>query len=208
MEKETTKEDIKEITNWLHSLFVIKRKDEYKKEWENYKKIPSYTLYRLYINDFDNYDKENPNKINSIFNELEESKENDNLSIRISSNGWAVYELMRFKNIIESKFKGHTVTILNNHWYSCGALLFLLGDERIISEDSILMFHYYSWHIWGKWWEIKTQSEFQDKYYKKFFSKMMNPYFTKEEIEEMIIGKDFWLDADDMVKRGIATLIK
>lgn len=34
---------------------------------------------------------------------------------------------------------------------------------------------------------------------------IIKPYFTKQEIEELLLGKEFWLDATEICQRGICT---
>jgi ATP-dependent protease ClpP protease subunit len=206
---------MEEITNWLHSLFVIKKEEKYKKNnlketvWL-FEKIPAHNLYRLYIQEFlywwSKNEEESKNKINNIFNELQESDNKLNeLEIRISSRWWYLDELTRFENIIDKKFNWKTTTILDNHWFSCWAMLFLKWDKRLIHENSHIMFHYYSGWIYWKGWEVNDQADCNKVFYEKYFTKILKPYFTNKEIKELLIWKDYWIEADEMIKRWIAT---
>lgn len=204
-------EQLKEFTNWIHSLFILDRLEKYSQTWENsFERMnTAHKVYRLYIQAFWNEKlKDNERfKINSIFNQLQESNWNDELEVRISSYWWFVDELSRFQNIIKTKFKWRTTTILDNSWLSCWALIFLMWDNRIVHKDSYIMFHYFSWWIYWKGWEIKDRADFTQKYYEKYFREALKEYFTKKEIDELIIWKDYWLTSEEMLERWIATKI-
>jgi len=201
----------REVTNWLHSLFIIPKKEEYVKDkhWL-FEKKEAQTFYRLYIQSFWNHslEKKDHFKINNLFNELEEANEDkSSLELRISSYWGYVDELSRFENIIKTKFKWKATTILDNNWLSCWAMIFLMWDERLVHKNSYIMFHYYSSWLGWKGWEIKDQAKFQEKYYESYFKEAMKPYFSNKEIEELLIWKDYWLDSKQMLKRWIATKI-
>ncbi len=190
------------IGNSRHSLY--KEKVEQQVEVEVITVIPEHTKYTVYIGDFD----EDAKGLHQLYRELREADEDDTLDLRISSNGGYVTEGAQFFNIIREKFYGNVTTYLDSHAYSMGALLFCIGDdERIIYENSELMFHDYSSAHIGKGGELIASMEFNSKHIRKFFRQiiMSGKFLTAAEFEMMINGKDFWFDAEDMCKRGIAT---
>lgn len=140
-------------------------------------------------------------ELNDLIYILESAEPSSELEIHINSPGGYVDELVRFKVIIQTVFRGRTRTVLKNYGASCGALLFCLGDERIITEDSYLMFHNYSNGAWGKGNEIVSSVNFDEKRIDKLFKQIMvNPgYFSEEDYTEMKKGVDYWIDADDMI---------
>ena len=74
-------------------------------------------------------------------------------------------------------------------------------------EQADLMFHDYSGAAWGKGQEIESQVEHTKKHIRKFFKEVIieNNFLTQKEFEDMLIGKDFWMDVPEMCHRGIAT---
>jgi len=168
-----------------------------------YKKKPAHTQYRFFVNDFMEWEK----GLHEIYNELWDASEDDKLELRINSNGGMVNEGAQFYSIIKNKFNGRCTTILDNKGYSMGALIFSLGDERIISEYSDMMYHTYSGGVFGKSGEIESRNNHTQKHLKQFFKDIIvgNRFLSKKEFEEMLIGKDFWFGPEEMCKRGIAT---
>lgn len=168
-----------------------------------YKKSFNYTNYTLNINSFDHEEGE----LENIFADLNGANEGDSIQIFIASMGGFVDELNRFTNIIRTKFYGNVTTVLNPFGYSCGAMLFLIGNSRVIYENSSIMFHSVSFGVSGKHSDVKTQFDFSNKYWNEYMKSLLNPYLTKKEIELLIDGVEFWFDAYEMCKRGIATHI-
>ena len=90
-----------------------------------------------------------------------------------------------------------------------GALTFCMGDKRVVTLRSDLMFHDYSGGVGGKGGEIETRIKHSSKHLRKFFKDVIlkGDFLTKKEFSQMLIGKDFWFNHKEMLKRGIATHI-
>lgn len=161
------------------------------------------TKYRLFISEFNSVQHE----LDNIYNDLLDADDGDTLEIYISSPGGYTWDLMKVENIIREKFYGRAKTILNSYGYSCGALLFLCGDERVIYENSELMFHNISTFMGGKLSDIETEFKHTRKHYEAYQKRALSPYFTKTEISDLLEGKEFWLDALEICERKICTSI-
>jgi ATP-dependent protease ClpP protease subunit len=168
-----------------------------------FKKIPAHTNYRIFIDRFF----EQERGLHEIFNELLDSNQHDKLELRINSGGGLVNEGMQFYTIIKNKFYKRTTTVLDASGYSMGALLFCMGDKRVITPTSDLMFHDYSGGMWGKGGELKSRMKHKDSHIRGFFKQIIykQNFLTQEEYKNMLMGKDFWFDAKALCKRGIAT---
>ena len=165
--------------------------------------VPPYKSYRVFISAFS----ENKKGLHAIFNELRKADSYDRLELRINSDGGLVAEGQQFFNIILEKFDETTTTFLDNHGYSMGALLFCMGQRRVIYPYSELMFHNYSHGAWGKGENVKSHVKHTARSLTSFFKgvTVSQGFLTKKEFKEMLLGKDFWMDSKEMCKRGIAT---
>ena len=163
----------------------------------------SYKRYRLYIGNFDSDKKD----LHSLFYQLREASSKDTLELIISSNGGSITEGQQFFNLIKEKFYERTTSYLDNHGYSMGAILFCMAEKRVIYPYSELMFHNYSAGVRGKGGDIKMKMEHTDKHLTKFRHDMVvkQGFLTQEEFEQLLIGKDFWMDSQELCRRGIAT---
>ena len=195
-----------EISSELHTLFmrtVPESKRLIDRKNNIYQWRPKYKIYTLYVERF----KELKRGLHSVFNELRNAGKEDMLEIRINSGGGSVNEGIQFYNLMREKFKNRTCAYLDNHGYSMGALLFCMADRRVIYPYSDLMFHNYASTVSGKGGELKSRLEHRDRLLRKFFRNMIveQGFLSKKEFDEMVIGKDFWMDAEEMCRRGIAT---
>ncbi len=196
----------KTLSSEQHTLYVETINEQKKiidKEKNLYEISPKHKRYRVYIGRF----RELRKGLHSVFNELMEAKSNDYLEFIISSGGGSVLEGQQFYNIIQTKFYGRTAAYLNNHGYSMGALLFCMADKRVIFEYSDLMFHDYSAGAMGKGGELKARIEHYSKTMELFLHNIIvkKGFLTKHEYEQMLVGQDYWMDAKELCKRGIAT---
>jgi ATP-dependent protease ClpP protease subunit len=196
--------DEKKLNSTEHTLFKKKISGSEKQEKNGlYRKEPGYTRYRFFVSDFMEFER----GLHEIYNELWDAGENDKLELRINSNGGMVNEGAQFYSIIKNKFNGRTTTILDNKGYSMGALAFCMGDKRVVTERADLMFHDYSGGLGGKGGEIQSRNEHTQKFIRKFFKEVIfnQGFLTKKEYKNMLIGQDYWMDAEEMCERGIAT---
>jgi ATP-dependent protease ClpP protease subunit len=88
-----------------------------------------------------------------------------------------------------------------------GALLFCMGDKRVVNERADLMFHDYSGGLAGKGGEIQARNEHTQKFIRDFFKEVIlkQGFLSEKEFNNMLIGQDYWMDAEELCKRGIAT---
>jgi ATP-dependent protease ClpP protease subunit len=195
-----------EINSENHTLFV-KQVPEFRKTLNQEKNIiqfrPKHKIYTIYIEKF----KELKRGLHSVLNELRAASSEDKLEIRINSGGGFVNEGKQFYNLMNEKFHKRTTTYLDNHGYSMGALLFCMGDKRVIYPYSDLMFHNYSSGVGGKGGEIISRVKHTDKHIKSFFKEVIvkQGFLSASEFEDMIIGQDFWMGAKELCERKIAT---
>ena len=196
----------KELSSEQHTLYteiISEQKRVVDKEKNIYQITPKHKRYRVYIGRFFELKK----GLHSVFNELREAKENDYLELMINSGGGIILEGQQFYNLIQEKFHKRTVAYLDNYGYSMGALLFCMAEKRVAYEYSDFMFHTYSGGAFGKGGEIKARVEHSNKKLEKFFYDLIvrKGFLTNNEFEQMLVGQDYWMDTQELCKRGIAT---
>ncbi len=202
----TYKSGEKSLDSEYHTLFIEEKKEQRELiDWEQklYKITPKYKQYSVYIDSFH----ESKKGLHSVFNELRKADDEDTLELRISSGGGSVLEGQQFFNIIIEKFRERTTTYLDNHGYSMGALLFCMSHKRVIYPYSDIMFHDYSQGVYGKGGNVQSKVKHSAQSLKNFFHDLIvdRNFLSEEEFQHMLLGHDFWMDAEEMCKRGIAT---
>lgn len=196
----------KELDSEHHTLFIedISEKRHCVKGKPGLFEItPPHKLFRVFISSFSEHKK----GLHAVFNELRKADANDEIELRINSGGGLVAEGKQFYNIILEKFGLNTTTYLDNYGYSMGALLFCMGAKRVVYPYSALMFHNYSHGSWGKGENVKSHVKHTARTLKSFFRDLTveRGFLTKDEFKQMRLGKDFWMDTEEMCRRGIAT---
>ena len=135
--------------------------------------------------------------------------------ITIKSYGGGLYDALAVISMLEEvKMKGvDLVTKCEGNAMSAGMMIFLAGDERIISETSILMWHEI---LSVKFLALEqvTDKENEAKVY-RYLQNTVNNYIakrtkmTKQELDERVKSKELWLNGKDALTHGFATrLIK
>ncbi|HIC78392.1 MAG TPA: hypothetical protein EYP02_04340 [Sulfurovum sp.] len=196
----------KALSSEQHTLYIEtipEHKRVVNKEKNLYEITPKHRRFRVYIGRF----RELRKGLHSVFNELKDANNLDKLEFVISSGGGMVLEGQQFYNLIQEKFFGRTTAYLDNHGYSMGALLFCMADKRVIYPYSDLMFHTYSHGSYGKGGDVKQHVKHTAKKLEKFFFDLIveKGFLVEEEFKQMLIGQDYWMEAKELCKRGIAT---
>jgi len=169
----------------------------------NKEAIPKHKKFTLFVEMFGH----EKTQLHHVLYALRKGEENDTFEIRIDSPGGYMKEGLTLYNIMREKFTNRTVTYLDSSAYSMGALLFSMGDQRIVYEHSSLMYHNYSSGAFGKGDNLKTYIEHEEKNTHNFFKNVIvdKGFLTMAEFDEMLIGRDFWFDCTELAQRGIAT---
>jgi len=96
---------------------------------------------------------------------------------------------------------GHVVTSLEGEVSSLGTMLFLAGDEFLVHENSLLMFHNYTGGVWGKGHEQVAALESATKWTEDFMKRIYVPFMTEDEVERLIRGEDIYMHPPEILER-------
>ena len=77
----------------------------------------------------------------------------------------------------------------------------LVADICEIAEHSHFMFHNYSSGNWGKGHELLAATQADDRWARNLMKKTYKGFFTDNEIEKIIDGRDVWLTPDEVIKK-------
>jgi ATP-dependent Clp protease protease subunit len=149
--------------------------------------------------------------IEFILKHNHEKKKKPHLKLMICSNGGDVPEAFALIDVIKaSKIPIHTIGL--GVIASCGLLIFIAGERghRILTPNTSILSHQYSWGNWGKEHELFAQvKEFElstlrmIEHYKKCTG------LNEEEVREHLLPpEDRWLSAKEAKKLKICDSIK
>ena len=95
----------------------------------------------------------------------------------------------------------YIIGVLSGTVASAGTMIALACDELECSSYLEFMIHYFSGGTGGKGNEIKAHSSFINKHMPMIFKKMYAGFLTETEIDDVIEGKDIWLNGDEVLER-------
>lgn len=131
---------------------------------------------------------------------LRSSGEQDVVYLHINCyGGQALTAVQLMRAIAESR--ATVVASVEGACMSAATFLFLMADVCEISDHSIFMFHNFSGGTIGKGNEMMAQVHHNDKWARNLMESIYQDFFTQEEIDSILEGKDYWLSPDEVTER-------
>jgi len=161
--------------------------------------IPMIKSATLYLSTFT----ESKPNLAVLLNDIRQLGPDDRITLIFNSPGGLLSEGRAIINAVRNTGADIQTELLSEA-SSMAALMFCLGDRRIIYENSSLMFHNFSGGIGGKGHEMKDRLKHTIKNITAFFRGNIIG-LTEDEIQQMLDGKEWWFSSKGMCKRGIAT---
>ena len=149
--------------------------------------------------------------IEFVLKQNTEKKKQKRLQFMICSPGGQIPECFALIDIMKgSRIPIHTVGL--GCIASCGLLLFIAGEKgkRILTPNTSILSHQYSWGNWGKEHELFAQV----KEFELSSRRLMEHYkkctgLDEEQIREHLLPpEDVWLSAKEAKKLGICDSVK
>lgn len=134
--------------------------------------------------------------------ELDESIEH--INVYINSYGGEVAEGLAIYNALK-RHKAKVTTYVDGFACSIASVIFAAGDERIMSDTSLLMIHNaWTWAS-GNANELRKQAEDLEKITQASINAYMSIVnITEEKLKEMM-DNETWLNGEEAVEMGFAT---
>lgn len=93
------------------------------------------------------------------------------------------------------------VTVLDGICYSLGTLIFLAGDEMVVNDHCMMMFHNFRGGVVGKGHEQAAELEATIKWFSSLAKKIYVPFLAEEEFSAILRGEDLWMHSAEIRKR-------
>jgi len=139
--------------------------------------------------------------------ELQElDKDIENINVYVNSYGGEVAEGLAIYNALK-RHKAKVTTYADGFACSIASVIFAAGDERVMSNTSLLMIH----NAWsgavGNSKDLRKQADDLDKINQASINAYMNIVNIKEEELKELMDNESWLNADEALEKGFATKI-
>lgn len=99
------------------------------------------------------------------------------------------------------------VTVLESMAFSLGTLIFLAGDEMVVNDHCMMMFHNFRGGVVGKGQELAAQLEATIKWFSALARKLYIPFLTESEFDRIIKGEDIWMHSAE-IRRRLEKMVK
>lgn len=182
-----------------------KGKTKADEEDDEYDDNPRYGLYvkRVSVMDVDfhlNTKIQAPHLYNDLFQVLINADKDDNVRIWVDSGGGRIDTTMRI--LAGLRDTEANVTIIGcGLAASAASMLFLRSDNVVVMPEMSMMIHSASYGTGGKQGEVFDSVNFENNQLQKLLEETYEGFLTPLEIEHLKIGKEYHMDADEIVRR-------
>lgn len=153
-------------------------------------------IYNIYINkqiyEADRY--------TDMINLIRNASQYDMINLYINSPGGNLYTGLQIINAMKDS-QAHVRTILDGVAMSLAPLILFAGNDIVVNENTMIMFHDFSSIDSGKGSEMLSSAEAHGKFYKELLLSYAYPFLSEIEIENITKGIDVYFDYDEIVKR-------
>jgi ATP-dependent protease ClpP protease subunit len=174
-------------------------------EYEDDEADPRYGLYvkRISVLDVDfhlNTSVQAPAMYNDLFQVLINADQDDNVRLWIDTDGGRIDSAMRILAAIRDTDANVTV-IGCGKASSAGSIIFLRSDNVIVMPEMTMMIHSASFGAGGKQGEVHDSVQFSVTKLNKLLDETYEGFLSPLEISNLKIGKEFFMDADEIIQR-------
>ncbi len=143
-------------------------------------------------------------KLSKILNEMNDLK---TINVHISSYGGEVKEGLAIYNVLKNH-KAKVITYNDGFACSIASVIFMAGDERIMSKSSLLMIHNAWVFTSGNANDLRKEADDLDKITSASIMVYLESVnLTEEELKKMM-DEEYWLDYNEALKFGFATKVQ
>jgi ATP-dependent Clp protease protease subunit len=168
-------------------------------------KIPPYHCYEsydriTYTHFYISSEIQDPALYVDMIHRISTARENDVIFIHLNTPGGRLDTGIQLITAMKNS-AAHIVTSVEGSVISLGTLIFLSGDELVVNDDCLMMFHDYSSGTGGKGNEQRAAIAAQHKWFHDLLLKVYVPFLTIEEVERITHGEDIWMSSPEIKSR-------
>jgi len=134
------------------------------------------------------------------FHTIRHATENDLIILYINSPGGNATTAIQFLSVLEDT-DAQILIQVEGMCASAATLIFMKAHAFSIANHSEFLFHNYSDGAIGKGGELKEKISHQSKWAEKLLKDTYKYFFNDNEIQQILDGKDFWMDKDEVIER-------
>jgi ATP-dependent protease ClpP protease subunit len=152
--------------------------------------------YDVYLNNTINY----PDFYTELVDLLGNLESYNTVTLHINNGGGSIDSAFMVIDAIQN-CEAPVTAKLSGTVASASTVITLACDEIIVSKYVSFMIHNYSTGMQGKGHELKAYQTFTDKELNRAFKAIYKDFLTAKEMNEVIEGRDIWLNEEEVLKR-------
>ena len=141
-----------------------------------------------------------PKYYRAVISEMQTLGEHDTVNVTFATNGGNASGMVC---LIEA-FRNTSATVsgaIIGDCHSAGSILAMNCDQIYVAPYASMMIHNISYGYAGKDADVMGMVSHTSAWSKKLIKETYEGFLTEKEIEEVISGKEFWLDSDQIKER-------
>jgi ATP-dependent protease ClpP protease subunit len=143
---------------------------------------------------------QNPRQFINAISAMEAAEEGDEVMVNLSSLGGDIDATDTFLQAM-AECRGDVVVRATGGCHSAASIILLNAPAFTLSERFNCLIHCGSIGNGGTLAEYHSASKFHLKHMEKILQDTYEGFLTEQEIEELIEGRDFWIDAEEFMLR-------
>lgn len=141
-----------------------------------------------------------PSKYRDLISMLYGAGEMDTFNLIINSGGGQAASCGAIVEAIQGT-EAKVRAVLLGDCHSAASIIALNCDEVIVSDSATMMIHTAQFQTGGNTHMVKGYVDFSHKVINKMLDKTYDGFLTPEELANVKMGHEIWLDSDDIGKR-------
>lgn len=172
--------------------FVIPQK----KPYQHYEHTYTAQHIHFYLSE----DVGSPEEYTDMIHRINVAGEQDTVFIHLNTPGGRLDTGVQIINAMQNS-EARVVTVLESEAFSLGTLIFLAGDELVVNDHCMIMFHNFKGGVVGKGHEQLSQLEATIKWFTELAREIYIPFLSEEEFERIIKGEDLYMHSAEIRER-------
>ena len=142
-----------------------------------------------------------PSYYRGIVDELMGLTQNDSVQILINSHGGDYYGMLTLIESIRNT-EADVLAVITGMAASAASIIALSCPSLMICDGATMMIHSLSYGTFGKESDVRSYTQFMTKQTDKLIRQTYDGFLTKQEIDEVIQGREIWFDAEEIRERA------
>lgn len=149
---------------------------------------------------------EEPTKYTDMIYRISAASPADVIFVHLNTPGGQLDTGVQIINAMQNS-QAKIVTVLEGMAYSLGTLIFLAGDEMIVNDHCMMMFHNFNGGLIGKGNELTSQLDATVKWFASLAKNIYIPFLSEDEFNRIVRGEDLWMQTPE-IRTRLENMIK